>query len=135
MACLTTNGEPMKNSTRGFTLIELIVSLAIVATILSLAAPRYFGNIDKTKEAVLREDLYVLRDAIDKFYSDNNKYPAALEDLVTQKYLRSIPVDPFTQSIHSWIVTPPADPSLGAVFDVHSSAPNKALDGTWYRDW
>lgn len=125
----------MTTRTKGFTIIELLVSLAIVATILSLAAPRYFGNVDKAKEAVLREDLYLLRDAIDKYYSDQNKYPAALEDLVTQKYLRSIPVDPFTQSHHSWIVTAPADGSSGAVFDVHSSAPNKARDGTWYKDW
>ncbi|GGC87209.1 type II secretion system protein [Undibacterium terreum] len=120
---------------RGFTMIELLVALAIVATILSLAAPRYFNNIDKTKESVLREDLYILRDAIDKFYSDKNKYPNLLDDLVTEKYLRNIPVDPFTQSSHSWVVVPPTDPTLGAVFDVHSSAPNKARDGTWYKDW
>lgn len=125
----------MRTRVKGFTIIELLVSLAIVATILSLAAPRYFSNVDKAKEAVLREDLYLLRDAIDKYYADQNKYPAALEDLVTQKYLRSIPVDPFTQSYHSWVVTPPADASSGAVFDVHTSAPNKARDGTWYKDW
>ncbi|MES2069878.1 MAG: type II secretion system protein [Pseudomonadota bacterium] len=116
-------------------MIELLVALAIMATILSLAAPRYFSNIDKTKEAVLREDLYILRDAIDKFYSDKNKYPNLLDDLVTEKYLRSIPVDPFTQSSHSWVIAPPIDPTLGAVFDVHSSAPNKARDGTSYKDW
>jgi general secretion pathway protein G len=119
----------------GFTLIELLVSLAIVATILSLAAPRYFSNVDKTKEAVLREDLYVLRDAIDKFYADRNKYPDTLADLVTKNYLRGIPVDPLTQSSNSWVVVPPADTSLGAVRDVRSSAPNKARDGTWFKDW
>jgi general secretion pathway protein G len=116
-------------------MIELLVAMAIVATILSLAAPRYYSNIEKTKEAVLREDLYILRDAIDKFYSDKNKYPALLDDLVTAQYLRSLPVDPFTQSAHSWVITAPTDPTLGAVFDVHSSAPNKARDGTWYKDW
>jgi general secretion pathway protein G len=119
----------------GFTLIELLVSLAIVATILSLAAPRYFSNVDKTKEIVLREDLYVLRDAIDKYYADQNKYPDSLADLVKKKYLRSIPVDPLTQSSNSWIVVPPEDASLGAVFDVHSGAPNTARDGTWFKDW
>lgn len=125
----------VKRRRQGFTIIELLVSLAIVATILSLAAPRYFKNVDTAKEVVLREDLYILRDAIDKFYSDKNVYPATLDDLVTQKYLRSIPVDPFTQSSHSWVVVPPTDPVLGAVYDVHSSAPNTARDGTWFKDW
>ncbi|MCU6433681.1 type II secretion system GspH family protein [Undibacterium sp. Jales W-56] len=120
---------------RGFTLIELLVALAIVATILSLAAPKYFTNVDRAKEAVLREDLYAIRDAIDKYYSDKNKYPAVLEDLVTAKYLRSVPMDPLTQSTHSWVIQTPTDPSLGVVYDVHSSAPNKARDGTWYKDW
>jgi general secretion pathway protein G len=120
---------------RGFTLIELLVSLAIVATILSLAVPRYFSNVDRAKEAVLREDLHVLRDAIDKYYADKNKYPDSLDDLVTMKYLRGIPVDPLTENSRSWVVAAPADPALGAVYDVHSSAPNKARDGTWFKDW
>jgi general secretion pathway protein G len=120
---------------RGFSMIELMVALAILATILSIAVPRYYGNIDTTKESVLREDLYILRDAIDKHFADNSKYPDTLDDLVTKKYLRSVPVDPFTQSSHSWVVVAPADATLGAVFDVHSAAPNKARDGTWYKDW
>lgn len=120
---------------RGFTLIELLVSLVIVATILSLAAPRYFNNVDNAKEAVLREDLYILRDAIDKYFSDKNVYPNTLEDLVTQRYLRNIPKDPMTESSNSWVVTPPADTSMGGVYNVHSSAPNKARDGTWFKDW
>ena len=120
---------------RGFTLIELLVSLVIVATILSLAAPRYFGIVDSAKEAVLREDLHILRDAIDKYYADKNIYPATLDELVTQKYLRSLPVDPMTESAHSWITIPPVDTTQGGVFDVHSSAPNKAKDGTWFKDW
>ena len=121
--------------TRAFTLIEVLVSLAIVGTILAIAAPRYFSNVDKTKEVVLRENLYVLRDALDKFYSDQNRYPAALEDLVTQKYLRNIPIDPFTQSVNSWIPVPPTDAAMGGVYDVKSSAPNKARDGSWFKDW
>ncbi len=129
------NGDMPKLSKSGFTLIELIVALAIVAIILTIAAPKYFGNIDKTKEAVLREDLYVLRDAIDKYYGDKNKYPDALEDLVTEKYLRSVPIDPFTLSARSWILVPPEDASLGVISNVRSSAPNKARDGTWFKDW
>ena len=120
---------------KGFTMIELLVTLAIVATILSLAVPRYFSNLDKAKEDVLREDLHVMRDAIDKYYVDKDKYPDTLDDLVEQKYLRSIPVDPFTESAHSWVPVPPTDTSTGAVFDVRSSAPNKARDGTWFKDW
>lgn len=119
----------------GFTMIELMVSLLIVSLILTLAAPRYFSNIDRTKEEVLREDLYVLRDAIDKFYADKNRYPALLDDLVTEKYLRAIPVDPFTKSSRSWTLVPPQDASLGALADVRSGAPNTARDGTWFKDW
>jgi len=120
---------------KGFTIIELIVALAIVGLILTIAAPKYFGNVDKSKEAVLREDLYILRDAIDKYYADKQKYPEALEDLVTAKYLRSIPIDPFTLSARSWVLVPPEDPSLGVVANVRSSAPNTARDGSWYKDW
>jgi general secretion pathway protein G len=120
---------------RGFTMIELLVTLAILGLLVSIAAPRYFGNLDKAKEDVLREDLYVLRDAIDKFYSDRNRYPDTLEDLVTQRYLRKVPVDPFTESARSWVVIPAPDPSMGAVADVHSGATNVGRDGTWLKDW
>ena len=116
-------------------MIELMVALAILATVLSIAVPRYFGNIDAARESVLREDLYVMRDAIDKHFADNGRYPDALDDLVKKKYLRNIPVDPFTQSSNSWTVVAPEDATLGAVFDVRSSAPNKARDGTWFKDW
>ncbi|WP_373987777.1 type II secretion system protein [Duganella sp. BuS-21] len=120
---------------RGFTMIELLVTLAIVSMILTLAVPRYFGNVDRTKEDVLREDLFILRDAIDKYYADRNRYPNELKDLVTEKYLRAIPVDPFTQSAFSWVVVPAEDPELGAVANVHSAAPNTGRDGTWLKDW
>ena len=111
-------------------MIELILAL-----ILTVAAPRYFGNLDATKESVLREDLYVMRDAIDKHFSDQGRYPDSLKDLVEKRYLRAVPTDPFTLSPNSWIIKPPADPSLGAVFDVNSGASGKARDGTWFKDW
>lgn len=120
---------------RGFTMIELLVTLAIIGMLVALAAPRYFGNIDRAKEDVLREDLYVLRNAIDHYYADKNTYPLLLDDLVKEKYLRNLPVDPFTLSSHSWIAVPPADATLGAVADVKSGAPGTGRDGTTLKDW
>jgi general secretion pathway protein G len=120
---------------RGFTLIELLVVLAIIATLLTIALPRYFSSVEKSKEAVLRENLYVTRDAIGKYYSDKGKYPESLEALVTDKYLRGIPMDPVTDSTATWVVVPPEDPKKGAVYDVKSGAPGKASDGTLFADW
>jgi general secretion pathway protein G len=120
---------------RGFTLIEVLVTMAIVAMILTLALPRYFGSLDKTREDVLREDLYVLRDAIDKFYSDKNRFPEVLDDLVTEKYLRAIPVDPYTKSPLTWQTMPPEDDSQGNVANVHSGAVDTARDGTQVKEW
>lgn len=120
---------------RGFTLIELLVVLAIIATLLSLAAPRYTGSVDKAKESVLKENLASLREAIDKHYGDTGKYPATLDELVTKRYLRRMPVDPITDSATSWAVLPPADPQKGTVFDVKSGAPGKSRDGSSYASW
>lgn len=120
---------------KGFTLIELLVVMAIIATLLALAAPRYVGSVDKAKEATLRENLATLRDAVDKYYADNDAYPVTLDELVTHKYLRKIPIDPFTDSNRSWVTTPPDAGQAGSVFDVHSGAPGRARAGTLYRDW
>lgn len=105
---------------RGFTLIELLVVMAIVATLLSLVAPRYFSSLDKAKEAVLRQDLVIMRSAIDQFYSDTGKYPIDLEELVDKHYLRRVPIDPFTESNQTWIVMPPKNETESGVYDVHS---------------
>jgi general secretion pathway protein G len=120
---------------KGFTLIELLVVLAVVATLLTLALPRYFGSIDKSKEAVLKENLYQMRDAIGKYYADKGKYPDTLEALASDKYLRKVPLDPVTDSAATWIVVAPADPQKGAVFDVKSGAAGKSLDGSEYSTW
>jgi general secretion pathway protein G len=120
---------------RGFTLIELLVVLAIIATLLTIALPRYFSSVEKSKEAVLRENLYVTRDAIGKYYSDKGKYPESIEALVTEKYLRGIPTDPVTDSTTTWVILPPEDPKKGAVYDVKSGAPGKASDGTLFSEW
>jgi general secretion pathway protein G len=125
------------SATAGFTLIELIVVFAILALLISIAAPRYFAHLDRAKEATLRQDLSVMRDAIDKYYGDKGQYPAALDDLVKSRYIRSLPVDPYTESASTWVaVPPPADAAVkGEVYDVKSGADGKAADGTAYADW
>jgi general secretion pathway protein G len=120
---------------RGFTLIELLVVMAIIAVLLTLAVPRYFGSMDRSKEAVLKEDLFQLRDAIGKYYGDKGKYPESLEALATEKYLRKVPVDPITESATTWVVVAPEDPQKGAVYDVKSGAQGKATDGSVYSEW
>jgi len=120
---------------RGFTLIELLVVLAIIATLLTLAVPRYYSSVDKSKEAVLKENLYQMRDAIGKYYADRGKYPESLQALATDKYLRSVPLDPVTDSAATWIVLAPEDPQKGGVYDVKSGAPGKALDGSEFSTW
>ena len=120
---------------RGFTLIELMIVLAIVATLLSIAVPRYYSSIDRSKEAVLKENLYQMRDAIGKYHADKGKYPESLAALAADKYLRKLPLDPITDSDTTWIVVPPEDPQKGGVFDVRSGAQGKALDGTEFSTW
>ncbi len=126
-------GDPRRTS--GFTLIELLVALAVIALLLSIVTPRYFGSVSKTEETVLRENLHLMRDALDKYYSDSGRYPDALGDLVAKRYLRNIPDDPVTQSSATWIVLPPADPQKGAVFDVKSGAKGAGRDGKPYEQW
>jgi len=125
----------LRNIGRGFTLIELLVVMAIIATLLTIAVPRYFHSMEKSKEAVLRQNLAQTRDAIDKFYGDTGKYPETLDGLVSGKYLRQMPVDPITDSAATWIIVPPDDAEKGGVYDLHSGAPGNGLDGTPYGTW
>ncbi len=120
---------------RGFTLIELLVVLAIIATLLTLALPRYFGSIDKSKEAVLKENLFQMRDAISRYRADKGRYPETLDALATDKYMRKVPMDPVTDSASTWVVVRPEDPQKGGVYDVRSGAPGKASDGSEYGQW
>ncbi len=120
---------------KGFTLIELLVVMAIIATLLSLTMPRYFHSVDKSKEAALQADLNGMRDAIDKYYSDNGKYPSSLDDLVAKKYMRTIPHDPITGSNQTWVVIAPEGLSQGGVYDIKSGATENALNGTPYSQW
>jgi general secretion pathway protein G len=114
----------------GFTLIELIVVMAIIATLLTIALPRYFGSVDRSKEVTLRQSLNVMRDAIDKFNADNGRYPDKLEDLVEKRYIRAIPLDPITESAETWVIVPvPGAMAQGAVYDIRSGANGNASDG------
>jgi general secretion pathway protein G len=119
---------------RGFTLVELLVVMAIIATLLSIVAPRYFHSLDRSKETVLRQDLNIMRDAIDKFNSDTGKYPDDLPELVEKRYLRAIPVDPLTESAETWVAVP-APNAAGGIYDVHSGSSEQAKDGTFYGSW
>jgi general secretion pathway protein G len=106
----------------GFTLIELMVVLSVIALLLSIVVPDYMGRAKRAEEAALQQNLAVMRDALDKHYADAGRYPANLDELVAKRYLRSIPKDPFTQSASTWVAIPPADTKKGNVFDIHSSA-------------
>lgn len=120
----------------GFTLIEILVVLAIIATLLSLVTPRYFDSMNRSKEKILKNDLIVIREAIDKYYSDKNVYPDSLEGLVQYKYLREMPVDPITDSSVTWLLSPPLDiEAKGAIYDIHSGSQDLASDGSHYADW
>lgn len=120
---------------RGFTLIELMVVMAVVALLITLAAPRYFGSLQKSKETALRQTLAVTRDALDKYYGDNGKYPDSLDALIAKRYLRGLPVDPITGSNSSWTTVAPEDPEKGRIYDIHSGADGAGRDGKPFRDW
>jgi general secretion pathway protein G len=120
---------------RGFTLIELLIVLGIVALLLTLAVPRFFPSVDKTKETILAENLRTTRAVIDQFYADTGRYPESLEQLVEKKYLPRLPADPIAESDANWVIVPPADPSRGNVYDLHSSAEGKGRNGKPYSEW
>jgi general secretion pathway protein G len=116
-------------------LIELLVVLAIVGTLLTLALPRYFGSIDRSKEAVLRENLFQMREAISRYHADKGKYPESLEALASDKYLRKVPLDPVTESAATWIVVPPENPDKGGVWDVIFRGPRRPGQMTEFAQW
>jgi len=126
------------SSERGFTLLELMIVMAIMGVLITIAQPSLKQSLVRAREAVLREDLYQIRDALDQYYADNGKYPAQLADLInqsekTKSYLRGIPKDPFTGA-DDWI-TIALESEEGGVFDVHSASPLVATDGTAYNTW
>jgi general secretion pathway protein G len=119
----------------GFTLIELLIVLAIIGSLLMIAAPSYFGTLENSRETALRQSLSVMRTAIDHYRGDVGKYPDSLQDLVTRRYLRNIPSDPVTGAADNWVVEAPAEANAGSVRDVRSGAPGNGRDGTAYASW
>ena len=136
-------GRPLvRRRSRGFTLIELMVVMTIIALLIAVAVPRYFHSVDKARESTLKHDLNVMREAIDKFYGDHERYPASLEELVSRHYLRAIPPDPITGSRDTWVLIAPEvnvngveANNTGAVYDIRSGAPGNGRDGSAYADW
>lgn len=125
----------MRKREKAFTLIELLVVMSIIALLLTIALPRYFGSLDKAKEVTLRENLHVIRGTLDKFYADKGSYPATLDELVTQRYLHAVPVDPVSESNASWVLLPSSDLTLTGVADVKSGAPGVTKDGRPYASF
>jgi general secretion pathway protein G len=120
---------------RGFTLIELLVVLGIIALLLTLAVPRFFPSIDKTRETILADNLRNTREVIGQYYSDTGRYPDSLDQLVEKKYLRNLPLDPITENSGTWILVPPEDGAVGGVYDIRSGAPGIDRSGKPYADW
>ncbi len=122
---------------RGFTLIELIVVMAIVALLVSIAAPRYFASVDRARETTLRSSLAALRHAIDRFAGDRGRYPDSLQELVDARYLRSVPDEPLTGRRDGWVVVAAASDSAvpGKVADVRSGSAARSPGGSLYADW
>jgi general secretion pathway protein G len=144
MTCIRCRAQPAstecpivsgKAAVRAFTLIELLVVMAIVATLLTIAAPRYFHSLERSRESVLRQDLAVMRDSIDKFFSDAGRYPQSLNELVDRRYLRAVPLDPLTRSAETWVLVRSEDAEAPGVRDVRSGARGESLAGEAYASF
>jgi general secretion pathway protein G len=124
----------------GFTLIELLIVITIIIVLAGIGLATYGNSVARSKEAALKQDLFAMRDAIDQYYADRNKYPASLQDLVSEKYIRMVPVDPFTGSSETW-QTVMAEPDARnptaeiGIYDVKSGATQTSQDGTPYAEW
>jgi general secretion pathway protein G len=127
-------------SARGFTLMELLIVMSLIVLLSSIGLMGYRTSVQRGREAVLKEDLFRMRDAIDQFYVDKGKYPVDLSELVGSGYLRAVPVDPMTNSVDSWQMVPaepdPNNPSADiGVYNVKSGSEGQAIDGSNYADW
>lgn len=120
---------------RGFTLIELLVVLGIVALLLTLAVPRFFPSVDRSKETILANNLRNTREVIDRYFEDNGRYPDSLDQLVEKHYIAALPYDPITESNATWVVVPPEDVSKGGVYTIKSGAPGNDRSGKPFSEW
>ena len=124
----------------GFTLIELLIVMSLIVVLAGIGLATHANSQTRAREAVLKENLFRMRDSIDQYYADKNAYPSALDSLVTDRYLRAVPIDPFTNSADTWQTTmsdiDAANPSAQpGVFDVKSGSDRMAMDGTQYSNW
>ncbi len=129
------NDEGAAASHRGFTLIELLVVLTVLAVLAGLIAPRYLDRVDDARETVLRQNIVGLRTALDQFYRDKARYPVTLDELVSERYIRAVPLDPVTDRVDTWVLIAPKDSGTKGVFDVKSGAIGRARDGSEYASW
>jgi general secretion pathway protein G len=129
-----------KRSSSGFTMIELLVVVSVIVILATMAMSQHKTTVIRTREAVLSEDLYRVRDAIDQYYADKGEYPQALDSLVSDGYMRTLPKDPFTDSSDTW-QTVPSDPdpnnptAAPGIYNLHSGSDATALNGSKYSDW
>ena len=134
--------RPLRTMTlsSGFTLMEMMIVMVLIVILAGIGLSVYGNSVQRAKEATLKEDLFRMRDAIDQYYADKNRYPGSLEDLVSEKYLRAVPQDPFTQTADTWQTTmsdpDPSNPSQqSGISNVKSGSDQTGLDGSRYADW
>ena len=125
---------PLKNE-RGYTLIEMMIVVSIISILATMALPSFQRSLIRAKETNLHRTLFVMRDTIDQYYADHGRYPDSLQDLEDKKYIREIPMDPFTGQSGTWITIPPEGLAEGNVYDVHSGSNKVSLGGTPYNEW
>jgi general secretion pathway protein G len=129
------NGSTGINNRQGYTLIEMMIVISIISILATMAMPSFQRSLIRAKETNLHRTLFILRDTIDQYYADHGRYPDSLQDLETDKYIRQIPIDPFTGSSDTWITIPPEGFAEGNVYDVHSGSHKVSLEGTPYNEW
>lgn len=136
----SSNQQPTTSNQSGFTLIELLIVITLIMILAGIAMVQYTNSVQSAKETVLKTDLFRMRDAIDQYYADKGRYPASLDAMVSDRYLREVPVDPITGRRDTWVFTQadpdPSNPTGGpGIYDVKSGAEGVALNGTRYNSW
>jgi general secretion pathway protein G len=123
------------NDKQGYTLIEMMIVISIISILATIALPNFQRSLVRAKETNLRRTLFIMRDTIDQYYADNGRYPDSLLDLESAKYIRQIPLDPFTGRTDTWVTIPPEGFAEGNVYDVHSGSNKVGLEGVPYNEW